>query len=402
MQASLTWVVSLIVFGNLIGIMFAGLLFNVGNGKVRLFFTTLFIYPMAISMAASGVIWTWLFNTNDGINTILRPLGLPAYTWLDKPSSALPSLILVSIWVFSGLAMIFYLASFQNVNKETIESARIDGASFLRILTRILLPEAKNAFIVSGASRGIGKAVSRKLAGDGYAVVITDIADTSAVRETISRNGGSVLCVEGDITKADTIDRVVDAVDSTGLRLKGLVNNAFNMVRGTFLELSREDWLYTFDVSFFSAVTLCRRLIPAMIKNGGGSVVNISSVHALAAGDTDSVAYDAAKAAMNALTRSLAAEFGKSGVRVNSVLPGLVLSERIIEWQKEKPDEFNASLLSHALGRAGRPEEIAEVISFLISDNASFITGSAMLVDGGQMAAINETTALKIMRDHKS
>ncbi len=151
MQASLTWVVSLIVFGNLIGIMFAGLLFNVGNGKVRLFFTTLFIYPMAISMAASGVIWTWLFNTNDGINTILRPLGLPAYTWLDKPSSALPSLILVSIWVFSGLAMIFYLASFQNVNKETIESARIDGASFLRILTRILLPEAKNAFIVSTA-----------------------------------------------------------------------------------------------------------------------------------------------------------------------------------------------------------------------------------------------------------
>ncbi len=256
--------------------------------------------------------------------------------------------------------------------------------------------------VVTGASRGIGKAVSRKLAGDGYAVVITDIADTSAVRETISRNGGTVLCVEGDITKADTIDRVVDAVDSTGLRLKGLVNNAFNMVRGTFLELSREDWLYTFDVSFFSAVTLCRRLIPAMIKNGGGSVVNISSVHALAAGDTDSVAYDAAKAAMNALTRSLAAEFGKSGVRVNSVLPGLVLSERIIEWQKEKPDEFNASLLSHALGRAGRPEEIAEVISFLISDNASFITGSAMLVDGGQMAAINETTALKIMRDHKS
>ena len=151
LRSSLIWSASLILFGNIFGIFFATLIYNVGSSKIRLIFTTIFIYPLAISLAASAVIWTWLYNTRTGINTIFRALGLPQYTWLDRPASALPSLILVSIWVFSGLAVIFYLASFQNVTKEVIESARIDGASTTRILTKILLPESKNAFIVSTA-----------------------------------------------------------------------------------------------------------------------------------------------------------------------------------------------------------------------------------------------------------
>ncbi len=151
MRISLIWAFSLIFFGNLIGILLAAFLFNVASDKIRLIFTTIFIYPLAISAAASAVIWTWLFNTNDGVNTILRAIGLPPYSWLDRPSSILPSMILISLWVYSGLSMIFYLASFQNVNRESIESARIDGASPLRVLVRILMPEAKNAFIVSTA-----------------------------------------------------------------------------------------------------------------------------------------------------------------------------------------------------------------------------------------------------------
>ncbi|MBX8631456.1 MAG: sugar ABC transporter permease [Thermoplasmata archaeon] len=151
LEHSLLWAFALIAAGNALGIFFATLIYNVGSARIRLIFTTIFIYPLAISLAASAVIWTWLFNTNTGINTILRSFGIPGYTWLDRPGSALPSLILVSIWVFSGLAMIFYLASFQNVSREVIESAKIDGASTFRVLIKILLPESKNAFIVSTA-----------------------------------------------------------------------------------------------------------------------------------------------------------------------------------------------------------------------------------------------------------
>ncbi len=148
---SMLWAISLIICGNLLGIVFATLIYNIGSARIRLVFTTIFIYPLAISLAASAVIWTWLFNTTTGINTILSAVGLPRYTWLDRPGSALPSLILVSVWIFTGLAMIFYLASFQNVGREVIESARIDGASTFRVLVKILLPESKNAFIVSTA-----------------------------------------------------------------------------------------------------------------------------------------------------------------------------------------------------------------------------------------------------------
>ncbi len=259
----------------------------------------------------------------------------------------------------------------------------------------------EKAVVVTGASKGIGKAVARKLATDGYGVIVTDIADTLAVRDSIATSHAVVTSVDGDITDPRTIDRIAEAVDGTGFRLGGIVNNAFDMVRAPFLELSRADWLYTFDVCFFSAAMLCRKLIPSMIREGGGSIVNVSSVHAIGAGEADSAAYDAAKAAMNALTRSLANEFGKSGIRVNSVLPGLILSERIVDWRNEKPDEFNVSCLSHSLRRAGSPQEVAEAISFLISDRSSFITGSSMLVDGGQMTAINETTALNLLREGK-
>ena len=252
--------------------------------------------------------------------------------------------------------------------------------------------------VITGASLGIGRATALKLASEGYNLILSDIIDTSAVFENIECSGNSIFRVTGDISDSRTIDRIARTANRRGVRLTGLVNSAFAMVGKPFLDLSGKDWKRTFDVTFFAPVMLCRKLIPPMIKNGGGSIVNISSVHALAAGDTDSAAYDAAKAAMNALTRSIALEFGHLGIRANSILPGLVASERILDWKKRKPVEYEASCLSHALGRAGKPEEIAEAVSFLISGRSSFVTGSSMLVDGGQMTALNETTAFSIIR----
>jgi NAD(P)-dependent dehydrogenase (short-subunit alcohol dehydrogenase family) len=255
-----------------------------------------------------------------------------------------------------------------------------------------------NTVVITGASLGIGRATAIKLASEGYDLILSDIIDTRAVLDKVKCSGNNVFHVIGDISESRTIDRIARAASRSGVRLAGVVNSAFAMVGKPFLDLTGKDWQRTFDVTFFAPVMLCRKLIPLMVKNGGGSIVNISSVHALAAGDADSAAYDSAKAAMNALTRSIAFEFGPLGIRANSILPGLVNSERILRWKRRKPVEYEASCLSHALGRAGKPEEIAEAVSFLISDRSSFVTGSSMLVDGGQMTALNETTAFSIIR----
>lgn len=253
--------------------------------------------------------------------------------------------------------------------------------------------------VVTGASKGIGRASSLKLASDGYDLVVTDILDLSGTVADIRKTGVTVNGVRGDISNPATIEKIGKKIDETDSKVIGLVNSAFSMASKPFLRLNDDDWDHTFNVSFFATVKLCRKVIPMMLKVGGGSIVNISSVHALAAGDVNSAAYDAAKAAMNALTRSLAMEFGPENIRVNSILPGLVTSERIIEWKREDPLGFSASESTHALRRAGTPEEIAEAVSFLISERSSFITGSSMLVDGGQMASINETAALNIVRN---
>lgn len=148
---SLVWSGALVAGGNIIGILIGSFIFFLKRDRVKTVFTSIFIYPLAISSAAAAVIWTWLFNIHSGINTILGPLHLPTPLWLDSASTAFPSLILVSLWMYSGIAALFYLASFQNVDKSLIESARIDSAGPFRVLGRILLPNAKNAFIVSTA-----------------------------------------------------------------------------------------------------------------------------------------------------------------------------------------------------------------------------------------------------------
>ncbi len=251
---------------------------------------------------------------------------------------------------------------------------------------------------VTGASKGIGRATALKLASEGYHLLISDIEDMSSVGSDAKKLGVRVYQVGGDISEISTIRKIEAAVKRSNLRLKGVVNSAFAMVGKPFLQLTQDDWQRTFNVSFFAVVMLCRKLIPVMIDAKGGSIVNISSVHSLASGDIDSAAYDAAKAALNALTRSLAVEFGPAGIRVNAILPGLITSERVLDWKSSNPDEFRASEITHALQRAGHPAEVAEAVSFLISDRSSFITGSSMLVDGGQMASINETAALKLLR----
>lgn len=246
--------------------------------------------------------------------------------------------------------------------------------------------------IVTGASRGIGRAIAQRFAKDGYNLVINDVRNLADTGHALSVEGRSVVAVEGDIRDASTLDKMVAAAQNVG-PVAILVNNAFQEVRAPFLELSDADWTLTWSVTFQSAVMASRAILPLMCARNRGSIVNVSSIHAVGSGENFSP-YDAAKAAMNALTRSLATEFGPKGIRVNAVMPGLVITERNRERWESQPKEYQAVLAAYPLRRAGHPDEVADVVGFLSSDEARFVTGVAIPVDGGLLAGLSETVAI--------
>lgn len=141
----------LVVLGNLLGILLAGLLYFLTSNKARSVFLSIIIYPLAISMAVNALIWLWLFNINIGIDWLFVKMGLPQFPWLSSTSTMFPSLILVTIWAYTGLATLFYLAGFMNIDKTVVEAAKLDGASSFKILYKILVPNSSNSFIISTA-----------------------------------------------------------------------------------------------------------------------------------------------------------------------------------------------------------------------------------------------------------
>lgn len=151
MLHSLELSASLVTIGNILGILFAGLLYFLSSNKARSVFLSIILYPLAISMAVNALIWLWLFNINIGIDWLLVRIGLPQLPWLSSTSTMFPSLILVTIWAYTGIATLFYLAGFMNIDKSVIEAARLDSASSFKILYKILLPNSFNSFIVSTA-----------------------------------------------------------------------------------------------------------------------------------------------------------------------------------------------------------------------------------------------------------
>ena len=140
----------LVVVGNIIGILLAGLLFSIKNDRVRITYMSIFIYPLTISMSANALIFLWLMNPNIGINWLLGLLHLPQPAWLTSHYT-LYSVMLIIIWAYSGISMLFYLASFMNIDKSIIEAAYMDGARYFRIFRKLLVPNAMNGFIVSTA-----------------------------------------------------------------------------------------------------------------------------------------------------------------------------------------------------------------------------------------------------------
>ncbi|HVI30294.1 glucose 1-dehydrogenase [Hansschlegelia sp.] len=239
--------------------------------------------------------------------------------------------------------------------------------------------------IVTGASKGIGAGIAKVLGAAGAAVVVnyaSDKAGAEKVVAEITAKGGRAVAVHADMSKAADVRRLFDETAKAFGELDVLVNNAGVYQFAALEEVTEEQYRRQFDVNVLGPLLATREALKHFGPNGG-SVINVSSVASTAAYPTTSV-YSATKAALDSITRSLAAELGPRNIRVNAVNPGGTETEGFVT-AGVKGSEFEQQMIaSTPLGRIGAPEDIAKVVLFLASDQSSWVTGAAILASGGQ------------------
>jgi NAD(P)-dependent dehydrogenase (short-subunit alcohol dehydrogenase family) len=247
----------------------------------------------------------------------------------------------------------------------------------------------KVALITGGAS-GMGKLASQLFAREGAKVVLTDVADEAgeAVAAAIRDGGAQAAYVHADVSRASDAEAMVRfAVDTFG-RLTILYNNAgvFPERDGSVTETPEEVWDLTIGINLKGVYLGCRYGIPAMIESGGGAIVNVASFVALMGAATPQIAYTASKGGVLSMTREIAVEFARQGVRANALCPGPIQTPLLQELLAD-PARRQRRLVHIPMGRFGQAEEIAKAALFLASDESSYMTGAALVVDGGITAA---------------
>ena len=250
--------------------------------------------------------------------------------------------------------------------------------------------------IVTGGALGIGGGTARRLAADGASVLVADIADDAAQANVgrITAAGGRAMALHADMANSGDIQRMVETAVSEFGRLDILVQNAWGaptkQTGGSAIDVPEEGWDEGMAIMTKALYLGAKYAVPRMEEAGGGSIVNISSVHGILM-SAGSLVYEAAKSAVIGMTRQMAIDFGPLGIRVNAICPGHIVTEKSTEnlWSK-MPDTLHFFEDQYPVRRVGRPEDIAAAISFLCSDEASFITGHPLVVDGGLTVQLQE------------
>jgi 3-oxoacyl-[acyl-carrier protein] reductase len=246
--------------------------------------------------------------------------------------------------------------------------------------------------IITGANSGIGRATARLFAREGAKVVCCDIQETSTPRidRLIEQEGGQAVFLQVDVTLQADCDRMISTALERFGDLDILFNNAGGGVRKKIHEFTDEEWNFVMNLNLNAVFRGVRAAIPHFLKRGRGNIVNTASTFGLLASE-QYPAYCATKAAVVNLTRQMALDYGPSGIRVNCVCPGAIETPRFRGYpprptldQATKEQRARMAASNRALLRMGRPEEIAYGVLFLVSDEASFVTGHALVIDGGQ------------------
>jgi len=238
--------------------------------------------------------------------------------------------------------------------------------------------------IVTGAARGIGKAIAQRFLQEGAAVAINDI-DLERAEEIVHEaksKGKKALSVKADVSNEKEVEEMVKRVYSNFARIDILVNNAGIIKRGSTEDHSYEDWDRVIAVNLRGTYNCSKAVIPIMKKQKCGKIVNVSSIAGKVGDIASAPSYGSSKGAINALTKSMARELAEYGICVNAVAPHAVETEMSAEWSQEKRRQLMSQI---PLKRLGRPEEVAAAVLFLASDEASFITGEILDVNGGYL-----------------
>lgn len=245
----------------------------------------------------------------------------------------------------------------------------------------LLLLQGQSA-IVTGASRGIGRAIALALAGQGADLVING-SNATLLREVaaeIHSTGRACVFQSGDVSRSETARELVALAAREFGRIDVLVNNAGINLRATTLDMDFNDWQRVMDVDLNGTLHCCRAVLPYMIRQHSGRIINISSTTAKTPHRNAAPAYGAAKAGVNYLTQHLALEMAGAGIRVNAVCPGPIETDMSRQWSEEYRRQVLARI---PLGRLGSPKDVASVVLFLASPLADFITGETINVNGG-------------------
>lgn len=247
---------------------------------------------------------------------------------------------------------------------------------------------ANRTAIITGAGSGIGRAIACRFAAEGGHVVVADINDNAGMETVaaIEDEGGTARFVHTDVTDSVAVEAMVSQTVDTYGSVDILVNNAYFCDGGDILTVDEELWNRNISGCLSSAFLCCKAVLPHMISQDKGAIVNIASVNGLLGLGEEG--YSAAKAGVISLTQNVAVRYGEHGVRANSICPGTIQTPAWTAVREKDPDVFDRLSKWYPLKRVGVPEEIAAAALFLASDEASFVTGTNLVVDGGLTAGL--------------